>query len=161
MREIKFRGKHMRMLPQNNKLDGTWVYGYLEDKNYIYSPELEGELLVKPETVGQYTGLKDKNGVEIYEGDIIEFLGHKGVIQYECGSFGIVFREGIDWEEIADNICPVTGCDNALYACENDNYISLWEIYWNFNCEDGSLDTVEVIGNIYENPELLKGGEQE
>ena len=105
---------------------------------------------VDPSTICQCTGLKDKNGKLIWENDIVDFFGHKGKIKYECGSFGIAYRECIDWEEIESNICPVTGCDNALYACENDNFISLWEIYWNFNDEDDSVNTVEVIGNIFD-----------
>ena len=51
------------------------------------------------------------------------------------------------------------GCDNSLYACENDNFISLWEIKWNFNDIENSIETIEVIGNIFDNPELLEGGE--
>lgn len=106
-------------------------------------------------TICQCTGLKDKNGKLIWENNIVDFLGHKGTVVFECGSFGIVFREIIDWEEIEANICPITGCDNSLYACENDNYISLWEIYWNFNDDDDSVNTVEVIGNVFDNAELL------
>lgn len=111
---------------------------------------------VDPSTICQCTGLKDKNGKLIWENNIVDFLGHKGTVVFECGSFGIVFREIIDWEEIEANICPITGCDNSLYACENDNYISLWEIYWNFNDEDDSVNTVEVIGNVFDNAELLE-----
>lgn len=107
-------------------------------------------------TICQCTGLKDKNGNLIWENDIVELFGHRGVIKYACGGFGIEYRKNIDWEEIQANIMRVTGCENILYACENDNYISLWEIYWNFNDEDDSVSTVEVIGNIFDNPELIK-----
>lgn len=109
-------------------------------------------------TICQCTGLKDKNGNLIWENDIADFLGHKGTIKFECGGFGIGYRKNIDWEEIQANIMRVTGCENILYACENDNYISLWEIYWNFN-EDDPVNTVEVIGNIFDNPELLESEE--
>lgn len=106
-------------------------------------------------TICQCTGLKDKNGELIWENDVADFLGHKGTIKFECGGFGIGYQKNIDWKEIQANIMRVTGCENILYACENDNYISLWEIYWNFNDEEDSLDLVEVIGNIFDNPELL------
>lgn len=110
-------------------------------------------------TICQCTGLKDKNGKLIWENDIVELFRHRGTIKYVCGGFGIGYRKNIDWEEIQSNIMRVTGCENILYACENDNYISLWEIYWNFNDEDDSVDTVEVIGNIFDNPELLESEE--
>ena len=148
--------------------NGEWVQGYL-----IYSftgvPTIVTEydhilmLVTRYEvdlkTICQCTGLKDKNGKLIWENDIVDFLGHKGAINFECGGFGIGYQKNIDWEEIQANIMPVTGCENILYACENDNYISLWEIYWNFNDEDDLVSTVEVIGNIFDNPELLESEE--
>lgn len=113
-------------------------------------------VMINPSTICQCTGLKDKNGRLIWENGIVDFLGHRGIVKFECGSFGIAYEKHIDWDEIQANIMPLTGCENTLYACENDNYISLWEIYWNFNDEDDSLNTVEVIGNIFDNPELLE-----
>ena len=142
--------------------DGEWVEGYLYgiwERRYILwgmTNDVPDMIEVDTSTICQCTGLRDKNGKLIWENDIVDFLGHKGKVMYECGSFGIAYRECIDWEEIESNICSVTGCDNALYACENDNYISLWEIYWNFNDEDYSVNTVDVIGNIFDNPELLE-----
>lgn len=111
-------------------------------------------------TICQCTGLKDINGKLIWENDIVELFGHRGVIKYACGGFGIGYQKNIDWKEIQSNIMRVTGCENILYACENDNYISLWEIYWNFNDEDDSVNTVEVIGNIFDNKELLESEEK-
>lgn len=113
---------------------------------------------IDPSTLCQYTGLTDKNGKKIFDGDIVKFLGNIGTVKFECGCFGITFNYTIDWEKIESNICPITGCDNALHTCENDNFISLWEIYWNFNDEGNSVYTVEVIGNIFDNPKLLKEG---
>ena len=162
-----------RYLFKGKRLDnGEWVEGALFNgeshciigQEIKFSPYTEHECKivgyeVDPSTICQCTGLKDKNGNLIWENDIVDFLVHKGIVKYECGSFGIAYRECIDWEEIESNICHVTGCDNALYACENDNFISLWEIYWNFNDEDDSVNTVEVIGNVFDNKELLESEE--
>lgn len=139
---------------------GDWVRGLLASSNgKWYIGNRVGRPLafeIQPDTICQCTGLKDKYGKLIWENDIVELLGHRGVIKFTCGGFGIGYRKNIDWEEIQANIMRITGCENILYACENDNYISLWEIYWNFNDEDDSVNTVEVIGNIFDNPDLLE-----
>ena len=170
-----------RYLFKAKRIDnGEWVQGYLFDDGFENGKIFIGGLVIEEyngtacddwsitgidfyevnqSTICQCTGLTDKNGQEIWENDIVDYLGRKGKVKYECGSFGIVFREIIDWEEIEANICLITGCDNSLYACENDNFISLWEIMWNFNDIENSIETIEVIGNIFDNPELLEGGE--
>jgi len=161
MREILFKAKR--------KDNGEWVEGFYikkydgtgKSRHYIYISKgcIVWEYAeVDENTICQYTGLTDKNGNKIWENDIVEFIGHKGKIVFECGSFGIAHQNTIEWDEIQRRILPITGCDNLLWACENDNYISLWEIMWNFNDEEDSVNTVETIGNIFDNPELLEGG---
>lgn len=144
--------------------DGEWIVGYLyrlseNNPPFIMLRKYGESYEVDEHTICRCTGSKDKNDNLIWENDIAELFGHRGVIKYVCGGFGIAYKTPIDWNGIEANIKPITGCDNHLYACENDNYISLWEIYWNFNDEDDSVDTVEVIGNIFGNKDLLESEE--
>lgn len=124
-----FRGKHIHALPQNEHLNGTWIYGYLCDENYINSSELEGEFLVDPETVCQYTGLTDKNGRKIFEGDILEVC-----------TFGFNSERFIT--EVIYEKCAfrLKNGRNMFYFGQSD-----------FT----KMDDAKVIGNIFDNPELI------
>lgn len=125
MREIKFRGKCN---------DGMWINGYLiktQGSTFIcYANQFNDDLLlgaenicveVYPETIGQYTGLKDKNGKEIYEGDIFLYDGRETAV--------------IKW---VDELMGFAG------VFDGDDTESL------------DCDYCEIIGNIHDNPELLK-----
>ena len=167
MREILFRAK-----ANSEVRDGEWVYGsllaesqntfpiiardYDNDEDWISVIEWD---TVDSTTIGQFTGFYDTNNKRIFEGDIVVFLGSEYQVVFECGSFGIA---GVsDWEAIEKQIPISTGCDNELHACLNDNYISLWEIYWNLENSHEVLDTVKIIGNIHDNPELLESEDTE
>lgn len=161
MRENLFHGKR--------KDNGEWVDGYycvfngVSHRIYTGYAETDcGEYYpdcyeVIPETVGQYTELIDKNGKKIYEGDIVKMLDYQtGVVTYEFGAFGINVITGIDYDYLDSEIAEVTGCNNCSYFCRSDNFISLYELMWNYNQENDNCDVVEVIGNIYDNSELIK-----
>lgn len=118
MRIIKFRGK--------DRKTNEWLYCNLYDKDnqgctYICTTS-RGSLDVIPDTVGQFTGLFDKNGKEIYEGDIL-------------------LRVGRDCEN--DKIDKVEYIGSGFY-------FGILEPLSNSN------DRMERIGNIHDNPELLK-----
>lgn len=125
-----FRGKHTNALPQNEHLNGKWVYGYLCNKNCIFSPELEGELLVDPETICRCTGKTDQNARDIFEKDIC--IIHSTSIDEEDGLFVV------EWNS-----------DSAKFE------LSGWGIMTDFENQNGY--ECEIIGNICDNPELLKG----
>ena len=91
------------------------------------------------------TCLIDVNTTWIYEGDEVFFFGKKGKVVKEFGCYGIIFEEMIDWDDIEKHIKEQVGNYNSLYACLNDNFISFWEIAWNFECEEDFIHVVEVV----------------
>lgn len=124
MRTIKFRGK--------TKENGEWLYGDLEYNRqkdiariHTYNKDgmYEGQEIIDADTIGQFTGLYDKNGKEIYEGDILDFNGLKIEVRFVRGVFALLANGNLD-----DELCG--DCRTDLFA--------------------------KVIGNVYENPDILK-----
>ena len=146
MRKIKFRGKDL--------LKGEWRYGYLHlpdgGNNLMIQVNNYDSFGVIPATIGQYTGLKDKNCREIYEGDIVEWVffyerlgANMGVKECDTIVKGIIrWRQGGFVLEVIEN------------DFENAGYYSISALY-----TDTESD-VEIISNIHDNPELIKEEEK-
>lgn len=136
MREILFRGKTDR---------GEWVVGnlmvYYDGSASIIesSTSLNTFHVIFPETVGQYTGLTDKNGRKIFEGDICDFsildrchTPVKITIKYGCVGFEPLYYDSVHPDD------------------------RKWRSFWqNDEDEMWNTDYFSVIGNIYDNPKLL------
>lgn len=136
MREILFRGQTRRygekVKLNGEKIKSNWVYGGIFPQNgdgdfaiiYQQEPTIE-KYPVYADTVGQYTGLTDKNGKKIFEGDIVKYgdTVHKVVFEQRNGTayFGLVYST----------------LETLSFGYYQD------------------LKQIEVIGNIYDNPELL------
>ena len=102
MREIKFRGKR--------ELNKVWVYGWYSAE-YVYYPRIltiDDDYVVIPETVGQYTGLKDENDLELFEGDIFRAYEDEvlGIVEFVKGAFYAYWEDGEEelLSEVADDI---------------------------------------------------------
>lgn len=93
------------------------------------------------------TSVFDMDGNHIRIGDIVSLFGMAGEVVFECGAYGIGFEQAIDWEIIENEIVRVTGCNNSPDFCYNDNFISFWELLWNFNCEDDCCNVVKIVSN--------------
>lgn len=146
MREILFRGqtrkKGQKVWMDGTPVDGQWVYGGVTqgigDFSVIYGGKNandSGEGLKKwcvyTDTLGQFTGLTDKNGTKIFEGDILKSVmwwcdePKNGIVTFKDGAFGFIWLRGeVEMFHAFTSVC------NVEY---------------------------EVIGNIHDNPELLKG----
>lgn len=142
MREILFRGKC--------KDNGEWVEGFIHCVTDNYTPKncwdittfkkldneeivLTGQYEVIPETVGQYTGLTDKNGTKIFEGDIIRDTTDNELLVVEgTTAFGFYFK----------------------YVTEPDDYVTVFDL--GISDDDTYLTSCIIVGNIHSNPELLE-----
>ena len=125
MRERDFRGKRLD--------NGVWVYGDLHIK--AKTPHIHDcfarSVHIDPATVGQYTGMKDKKGTKIYEGDIIK------LDSFNPPLFVVDFVEG-------------------AFCLKQDDYGYYTDIHY---VQHAGINQAEIIGNIHDNPELIKKGE--
>lgn len=125
-REIKFRAwdsQENTMFYNEDILNIQFAENFIriENEKYAFNSFLDEVMLM------QYTGLKDKDGIEVYEGDIIVCNNkYKSIVSYKNGSFVKSYRNG------------------NIY------------LLYDSNIEDEILINYEVIGNIYENPDLLE-----
>lgn len=139
-REILFRGKRVD--------NGEWIYGDLLTPTDIMdvweiseNTGMGDRYEIDPETVGQYTGITDKNETKIFEGDIVCTRYSDGKI---CCSGDVQFCYGVygaEWIEQKKNKGMV-GCWGQLHNLRR--------------FDDDIINHIEVIGNIYDNPELLE-----
>lgn len=139
---------------------GGWVDGVPSphDDNIFFAKRKNGyePVEVDPETIGQYACMADENGTDICQGDIIKIADRIiGEIIFTAGTFGVGTKQFVDYDFLASQIAPITGCNNSPRFCYEDNFISLYEMYVNFNGEEDVCPGIVVIGNIHDNPELL------
>ena len=139
MRKILFRGKRVG--------NGEWIYGYYVPVCFgrfpckpAIVPEPDGiwePIAVKPETIGQYTGLTDKNGKKIFEGDILKIVHkYQSPFDDDTKEYTDITTDVVFFDD--EGLCFSYG--NSPFLCVVDNVTAEYE----------------VIGNIHDNPEMLE-----
>lgn len=147
MREILFKGKRID--------NGEWVEGFYMDRKV---PEIieDGTWViweVQKDTICQYTGLTDKNGCKIWENDVLlQKTTEQHWCQFEC--MGVVKYGEHDWNisecgftSIGFYIEPIVRNGNTIKIACGPSQVDINDEYY----------PIKVIGNIFDNPELLKG----
>lgn len=142
MREIVFRGKRLD--------NGQWIYGDLRQFSGrswgIHDRESRRTFRVDPATVGEFTGVADKNGVKVFEGDIISI------------PFPILFEEDRDpWEPNCTCYLNAEVFFSEEYHGWCVRFLDGYDDEWLWEYDEYEH---EVIGNIYDNPELVSGADQ-
>lgn len=182
MRTIKFRAKiktesfeqKLAMLDKPES-EGEWVCGDLHicDTKIPHIHYVMNKYPIDVSTIGQFTGLKDKNGNDIYEGDIIRYTNVETFCVNPDCDLHLQFSQ--TYAEIKEDVVIFK---NGMFTVANDDYIRPLHYYGIEDLEDlrnclgvkddenedingtiidDSLLGLKVIGNIHDNPELLKG----
>lgn len=157
-RTIKFRGKTQQ---------GEWIYGSLVefyDKTYIWQNDTQihvaqGIIPVQSDTVGQFTGLYDKDGKEVYEGDVLVISEYKNMLTgvvCEAGEHELFTLDELKGELQQQYKSVIHYEDCTLFASEQDGCdIYLASLAGDMR-KSYPIFEYEVIGNIHDNPKLLK-----
>ena len=140
MREILFRGKAVK---DDEYKKGSWIYGSLfinsvDDEVYIFDCGTNDKVLVNPETVGQCTGLKDRYGNDIYEGDVVEEDGYKKVGEIIWDKIGGMFVIKLK------DFCITSSGINKCKKIGN-----IWDNYSFIEKKENKNDETNVAKNIF------------
>lgn len=148
---IIVKAKHVHAISGNEHLDGTWITGYLSDAMYINSPRLQGEFLIEPKTISQFTGkFDDTKWDELPKETQQEFVRSLSALVSDWKGFPIFENDKV-------LVTFTDGSSEETFVTYDESHAGFTPWVWQYQCDGCDTEliikSVKIIGNRFDEDE--------